>query len=524
MIDLLLAGMEGTITREDLPGCDDVVRLFDRNRVNSLVLPFVAGLHSLEQSGRLSVGDLNESQTRLAVTILYLLPRRMLDPDSNDGSSVYRPDWFRTLLCQDPALVADVLRRSAARKLKTGVQLAIELHELANAEDHQDVAELISQSVLEHFPKAETDEALQALCWSLNAALKCCDWTAVHRVIKDRIGRGGQGAGERGCWLAAGYLVAPERYREDLRSLADDEEGLKSLAMFVAAGRFPREFTQGFGPGDFVPLVSALGEALRRDGLTERAYWSTTDLIATLGGDPSGAATEAIEELSRVCDAVAWGPALTDAKERQARKRREHEYRHSDIGEVVQTLDKGTPANAGDLAALVNHELADLSGRTRDGSTSPWRQYWNLDGYNRAMHPRPENACRDTILLHLQERLERLGIDAQREGPYADDKRSDIRVSFGGFNVPVEIKRSCHDDLWTAVHEQLIAKYTRDPGAAGYGIYLVFWFGDTEKCTTKCSGWTPETAEDVKLKIQESLDGREQRLISVCVVDVSVPQ
>ena len=29
LIDLLLAGIEGTIARGDLPGCDDVVRLFD---------------------------------------------------------------------------------------------------------------------------------------------------------------------------------------------------------------------------------------------------------------------------------------------------------------------------------------------------------------------------------------------------------------------------------------------------------------------------------------------------------------
>ena len=88
----------------------------------------------------------------------------------------------------------------------------------------------------------------------------------------------------------------------------------------------------------------------------------------------------------------------------------------------------------------------------------------------------------------------------------------------------VEIKRSCHRDVWTAVRSQLIAKYTRDPGAAGHGIYLVFWFGDTEECPpTKCSGWTPETPEDVRLKIEESLDDREGRLISVCAVDVSVP-
>ena len=67
----------------------------------------------------------------------------------------------------------------------------------------------------------------------------------------------------------AGYLVAPERYREDLRSLAEDEDGLKALAMFVATGRFPEDFTQRFVSADFEPLVVALGAALRRVGLTD---------------------------------------------------------------------------------------------------------------------------------------------------------------------------------------------------------------------------------------------------------------
>ena len=74
-------------------------------------------------------------------------------------------------------------------------------------------------------------------------------------------------------------------------------------------------------------------------------------------------------------------------------------------------------------------------------------------------------------------------------------KRSDIRVSHGGFNVPVEIKKSSHRDLWRAIRNQLIAKYTRDPGAAGYGIYLVFWFGnEPEPCQMPESGPRPKSA------------------------------
>jgi hypothetical protein len=405
------------------------------------------------------------------------------------------------------------------------VQPAIELCELADAEDHREVAALAALPILESFPKAETDAALTALCWSLNAALTSCDWSDLGRVIENRLGSTHLTAEERICWLTAGLLVAPERYREDFRTLTTaDESCLKWLSRFVAM-RFPTNFARRLDPRDVASFVDAMGSAWRLREWRDRAYRSIANVIGTLGDDPSGAATETLEALATMPTAQPWSPAVTDAAERQARKRREHEYRHSDIGQVVKTLDNRTPANPGDLAALVVAELDHLSRRIRDGSTSDWRQYWNVDRHNRPLNPRPEESCRDLVLVSLRDRLERLGIDAQPEGVYADDNRSDIRVSFAGFNVPVEIKRSCHRELWTAVRSQLIAKYTRDPGATGHGIYLVFWFGDTERCRpTKCADWAAATAEDVRMKIEQSLDDREGRLISVCVVDVSAPR
>ena len=118
-----------------------------------------------------------------------------------------------------------------------------------------------------------------------------------------------------------------------------------------------------------------------------------------------------------------------------------------------------------------------------------------------------------------------LDIDAQAEAHYADGKRSDIRVSFGGFNVPVEIKKSCSRDLWSAIETQLIAKYTRDPGANGHGIYLVFWFGRTERCRpTPGEGTPPKSAVDLEERLRDPLSAGERRKISICVIDVSEPE
>ena len=130
----------------------------------------------------------------------------------------------------------------------------------------------------------------------------------------------------------------------------------------------------------------------------------------------------------------------------------------------------------------------------------------------------------DALLSDLQQRMKRLGIDAAREGQYAESKRADIRVAYGAFNVPVEIKKSTHRDLWSAIRSQLIAKYTRDPAAVGYGIYLVFWFGnEPEPCQMPESGPRPKSAAALEEGLRDSLSPEEARLISVRVIDVARP-
>jgi hypothetical protein len=153
-------------------------------------------------------------------------------------------------------------------------------------------------------------------------------------------------------------------------------------------------------------------------------------------------------------------------------------------------------------------------------------QYWNLDRHAKPIKRRVEDACRDALLDRLRERLSLWHIDAQPEGHYADDTRADIRVAFGGsggFNVPIEIKRDCHRDLWSAMQEQLIARYTRDPGAAGYGIYLVFWFGGDGMPPNPAGTARPQTASDLEAQLGATLSGAQRQLIQVCVVDVAKP-
>ena len=220
--DGLLAQMEGTISRTDILDCDNVVRLFDKKKVNLLVLPFAAGLHSLEQTDRLSISEFEKNKVRLAITMLHTLPRQCFDPDNGNRNGVPRPKWFQNLLQDDPALVAKVICRTTALKLETGLQPAIEMREMATRKDYRKVARLASLHVLRDFPRAETDAALISLCWSLHAALSNSDWSEVEPIIGKQLCEEGFSWSERSCWLFAGFLTAPEVYREELPSLTED--------------------------------------------------------------------------------------------------------------------------------------------------------------------------------------------------------------------------------------------------------------------------------------------------------------
>ena len=91
--------------------------------------------------------------------------------------------------------------------------------------------------------------------------------------------------------------------------------------------------------------------------------------------------------------------------------------------------------------------------------------------------------------------------------------------------MPIEIKKSNHPKLWSAIRKQLSAQYTIDPATGGYGIYLVFWFG-RERCQPGEDGRPTSAAEleeRLRKRLRKTLLPDEARKISVCVIDVARP-
>ena len=535
LVDAVLSGFRKTIDRDDLPSDTRVIRLGIANRTHYLALPFMAGLEEMAKTAPSGEIDIDRQRLRLALAVHYTVPMWPTARHPADRP----PRWFSWTLSNRPEIAVDVLVRSVLSKLRKGAESPAGIHELAHSPDHARVARLATMPLLRQFPVRCASGQLSSLNHLLLAARRHCDIDPLLELIDEKHADHRMSVAQRVQWLVAGLCIAPESYVGRLETYAAGRERrIRFLAEAVT-----RQF--GISPDlkyrqsalALRLLIQLIGASCRPYSLGDdadegimvtpemNAADRVRDCIEQLASITTEGASQALEVLSSDDDLLPWRSLLMDAAYRQEAARREAEFAYGNIDQVLQTLASGAPANVADLSALTLEHLYEIARTIRDSNTSDWKQYWNIDHYKRAQNPRPEDACRDTLLSVLRNRLIRLGIEVQPEGRYANDKRADIRVSYEGFNVPVEIKRSCHRNLWSAVRSQLMARYVVDPGTDGHGIYLVFWFGDTEGCrpTPPETGSPTTSSLELENRLVSTLSADERRKIRIRVIDVSIP-
>ena len=534
LVDAVLSGFRKTIDRDDLPLDTRVIRLGIANRTHYLALPFMAGLEEMAKTAPSGEIDIDDRRLRLALAVHYTVPMWPTARHPADRP----PPWFAWTLSNRPEIAADVLVRSALSKLRKDAESPAGIHELAHSPDHARVARLATMPLLRQFPVRCASGQLSSLNHLLLAARRHCDTDQLLDLIDEKHADRRMSVAQRVHWLVAGLCMAPETYVERLESYATGNERRIRFLAEAVTGQFgisPDLKCRQSAPALrlLIRLIGASCRPYSLDAHSDEGFMVTPEMTAAdrvrdcielLASITTKDASVALEALSSDNDLGPWRSLLMDAAYRQEAARREAEFAYGDTARVLETLASGAPANVADLAALTVEHLNEIARTIRDGNTSDWKQYWNLDGYSRPQSPRPEDACRDALLSDLRNRLMRLGIEVQSEGRYANDKRADIRVSYAGVNVPVEIKRSCHRDLWSAARTQLIARYTVDPGTEGHGIYLVFWFGDTEGCrpTPPEIGSPAVSSLELEDRLTSTLSADERRKIRIRVIDVSI--
>ena len=516
LVEATLAGMRGTLSRNEVPEPAEIIGNTGSGQEYRVALPFLVGMEEIEHE---AVLRMNDRQVRQALAFRYGSPALRTGPQ---GSG-----WYLTLLGRCPKTVADVLVGCAATVLRSGKCDYSIVHQLL-MEDHSRVARHAAMPLLRGFPLRCTAEQLRNLDDLLHAAHQYADRRSFLGLIAEKLSRPSMTVAQRVHWLAMGVIVRPDCYLDPLKDLVQRRERLIShLAEFLRrAGPIIDELTVSA----LKYYISLLGTTVGRwisdaSGILETPSAdvspSVYEMIQRLAALPQPEASDALDELASDTALSSWNSNLITARDRQRVVRRDTLYRHPSVDQACGTLHDGPPANPGDLAALVTDRLDEIAIRIRTDNTDDWRQYWNVDQYERPTTPKPENSCRDAILSDLRQRLP-AEVDAQPEGRYANDGQADIRVACNDFHVPIEIKRNSHRRLWSAIHNQLINGYLSDPATGGHGIYLVFWFG-TGDSPPSPRGVRPAGPDELRKQLESMLSDELRRRISVCVVDVSSP-
>ena len=522
LVDAVLAGLREAVTRDDVPAAERTIALHLESKHSWLAYPVLASLHLLDEEDPARLDGLDNTQKRNALAIHYCVP-------AGQVSAGWHDRWLR----QDPELVLDVLYRCAAATIRAGDEAPLGLNELETVTGCDELVHDVRLRLLRAFPTRGPHKQLRQLDRLLAEVFEYDDKSALRSLLQKKLSSTSMTVAQRVRWLAADELLSPGSGFPELKAwVGESERRVRQLADFFQdisdrrglGGSILDTVRDAAALKDTIEMLGRSYRPLAMNGLVTLEMHASdriSALIAQLGSLAGDEAQQALRDLIDDPQLAPWKGRLTWSLERQRVVHRDASHRHPSIEQVERTLSDQAPANVADLAALVVERIHDVSEDVRGGDSNPWRQFWNEDGYGRLTTSKHENSCRDSLLAALKERLP-AEVDAAPEGSYAAGRRADIRVSRGACNVPVEIKKNSHIDLWRALRSQLIGRYTTDAATGGYGIFLVLWFGND---VTKPSpdGSYPTTPQELKRRLEDDLTPVEARKVTVVVMDVTKP-
>lgn len=528
--------LRGTPARADKPSVSEIARTGERSRRNEgssapwFAPAFLAAAQDAADAAPDGIPDWSGEDLERVLAFHYARPRRQR------GESALA----ERLAAERPELAARVVVEFAGIELRTGGEPTDLCYGLAITDGFSAVARLAVPPLLRAFPTRAPTGQLESLEWLLRAALRRADPAALASVIAKKANSRTVTPAQRVLWLATGLVVSPDEYRKPLADLLEaDPNRAAALGEFLFAGE----------PGDrsLLPevadaetlglLIRALGNLVtplewratrfRRVGGYERTETAVGELIRRLGADPSASASAVLDDLITDESVEDWRSEFASARERQRPLARDAAFRHPSPEELSAALDDGPPTSAADLAALITERLLRIGDDFRGGDANPWRLFWNETGPGREpAETKHEDSCRDALLSLLRAALPE-GVKVWPEGRHADDRRSDLRVTYGDFAVPVEIKKNTHPRVWSSASRQLAARYATDPAADGYGIYIVLWMERNRIAPPE--GRPPQSPEEMEERLRkglvlDDLPPTDARKISVCVLDVRRPR
>lgn len=535
-VGVALEGLQAALNRNDLPTPSEIANLYSQNKYQRWWFSILAGMS--ECWGKQDDLAVYSEQALKAALVLNLLLPSFYRTEGNHSQQI-EPDWQQALFQHKSELVQAVYLEAVETLLKTKREYVQGIRELCQHPQLTHSRAAIVLQLLTDYPNAESQELETLLLTAITLPeIKKELLVFTYSILKPRTRIRLK---QKMLWLSIGFLIDFDQFKDAVSHCAAKRESfIWTLISIIGHARSDDDQNQPYKLSvaqlDFVIRLvgNQCPDTERPTGSSWGAQnsWDAAEFVKNRINQLS---TQIDDESIRTLNQLIHEPQLSSYRDylkhaaaNQSALRRKQLFVQPNWQQAIATLSNGKPAHIADLHALTVEHLKDAGVKIRTDNTDTFKSFWNEDSYGRITDPKPEESCRDRLIDLLKPKFAPLEINVEPEGHMVIDKRADIALfNSAKQKLPIEVKRDYHADLWTACENQLDRLYTRDPQAQGYGVYLVFWFGDKRPRSMPKppnSLPKPNTAQELEIALRSLIKPDDQNRLAVVVIDVTRPE
>lgn len=520
LTDAALSGFEAYLHRKDLPSVTKIAEAHAENKHWHAEPVIYCALLERARLGK-SFEDLPIDTIQSALAISWNYPEH-----SGKGGGAQAQKELERLGLRDEKMAQPFFTNIISPLLAGGMGYIPAIAKLAGNETLRGIAPTLASDWLDKYPSINL--SVRQRLFDIVARFSPIEET--RKVIASARGQLATNDKEAEYfWYAAAFVFDFEAQQADLELyFRANPNIIWSLRDLI----HPREATHAYPvtPEQLGFLVKVFSQMFPLAGHPtgvssgNQNPWDASDFLHwalnSLGADSSKKSTEVLADLDERSAGSTYGDYIKHIRFNQLRIMRDREFRRVSFQEAKNLLSNSLPAGIDDLKALLIDKLEMAQNYIRNSDTDPWKAFWDHAA------PKEENECRDRLLDVLRLKLP-LPINFIPEVAMPEKKRADISAVFEQFGVPVEIKGQWHPQVWNAATVQLDEQYARDYRAFGRGIYVVLWFGHTDrkKLARHPRGKSaPKTPEELQRMLMDELPPEKRKLITSVVIDVSRPK
>jgi len=529
-----LEGFSAVLRRNDLPKPKDIGACSAQNQYYRWWYAILAGMQEEWQTYR-NYDNLPNTALASALAIAFTIYFPLVGQDGVTHTGTDR-EWCQFILSEKPDIAENVFEEIAREELKSKTTHGDILSKLSSLEQSKPWPSRTAYRLLTDFPTAPVASLRRMLLTVVREPKYHLD---LVEFAKYMIGSPTCAKEEqRALWLVTGFLLAHTTFQNPFVAFAKSH-GWIIWPLRDMLNLYSTQDTRDNLQLSIDQLVTAIGlfGAKFQNADYPKGGWSgnTNDweasdiiknMINSLSTIPDRHASNALNRLLLNNGLSSYRDHLKHAIIAQSATQREREYYQPSWTEITEALRGGKPGNMADFHALILDHLEVLKAIILHSNTDIYKMFWRCTSTGRVDQPEIEDICRDRLIDLMKPRVPP-GIRIEPEGHMASEKRADIVVlTTPSLKLPLELKRDNHPKLWEACMSQLDELYARDIEATGYGIYVVFWFGNgrTGRIKTPPKGISmPQSAEELEAALRSLIPENKHYRLETIVIDVSPP-